>query len=181
MGAFWERTTQVNYGDLNFMTREWGGKNRCVPGNATPYDPNGPFRTDGFVLPNCTGYVHGRLLETLGSSNLSIGNANTYFNYNDEYERGSIPKLGAVACWNDSWAGHVAIVERVNTDGSFYISESGWGPIPSSGNYVWFETIPSNGYKSGYTFQGFIYPPYDTPGPTPTENKKHKFKWVLFG
>lgn len=177
MGQFWKRNSAPNYGDQNYMTLAFGGRNRCIPGN----DGSGHQRSDGFVLPNCTGYVHGRLLETLGSSNLSINDAYTYYAYNDGYPRGQEAKIGAVMCWSGGGAGHVAIVEEIYSDGSFLISQSGWNYL----NY-WTTRCDKNNHNpeswiQGYTFQGFIYPPYDTPGPTPTETKKHKFKWVLFG
>ena len=53
---------------------------------------------------------------------------------NDGYKRGSTPKLGAIACWSlgvvgigNDGAGHVAVVEQINSDGSIIVSESNYG------------------------------------------------------
>ena len=52
----------------------------------------------------------------------------------DGYARGFTPKLGDVACGSlggvangNEGAGHVAIVEQINNDGSIVISESNYG------------------------------------------------------
>lgn len=83
----------------------------------------------------------------------------------DGYKRGKEPKEGAVICWEgkDGKAGHVAIVEQVNADGSIITSESGWQSAK-----VWWTTERTNsngnwGAGSGYIFQGFIYCPAVTP------------------
>lgn len=114
-------------------------------------------------LPNCVGYAWGRWYELLGKKpKLSKGNAENWYNYKDGYKRGKTPKLGAVICWRkgkagnaEDGAGHVAIVEQINSDGSIVASES---------NYMGkrFNTRKlSKTYYLGksYTFQGFIYLP----------------------
>ena len=129
----------------------------------------------GDTLPNCTAYAWGRFYEILGSEpKLSTGNAEQwYLNKSDGYERGDTPKVGAVICWKkgsstdptvDDGAGHVAIVEKVNDDGSIKTSESGFSE-PS----YWWESDRTKGRgnwgaSSDYTFQGFIYNPAVTPG-----------------
>lgn len=127
-----------------------GGKNSCI------------LISGGSVLPNCVGYAWGRFGEILGKApKLSRGNAENWWDYNDGYERGQTPKLGAVACWrkgkagvSSDGAGHVAVVEKVYEDGSITISNSGY-----KSTRFWTQTL-KKGYKmSGYTFQGFIYNP----------------------
>ena len=105
---------------------------------------------------NCTWYAWGRAYEiTRTYPKLGRGNAGTWWSYNKNggyYPYGSTPKLGAVACWSNSGAGHVAVVEQINGDGTIVISESGW-----SSCYFRTVTIPASGSRSGLTFQGFIY------------------------
>lgn len=149
--AFKPRLTAPSTSDKNWIHTSKGGKNSCilVSGNS--------------VLPNCVGYAWGRFMEITGKTpSLSRGNAEDWWNYNDSYKRGSTPKLGAVACWRkgkvgtgSDGAGHVAIVEQINADGSIVISESGYK------SFRFRTTKLAKGYKyfTGYTFQGFIYNP----------------------
>ena len=121
-----------------------------------------PFRTNSDAgNGNCTWYAWGRAYELLGSRpQLSTGNASTWYptnQNNGNYPYGSTPKLGAIACWSggSTGAGHVAVVEQINDNGSFVISESSW-----SAQTWWFRTTTLNAsgyYSSGLSFQGFIY------------------------
>ena len=136
----------------------------CPPRNSKYYNSNenplvacgyGMFQNNG----NCTAYAWGRFFEILGTRpKLHTGNAGTWYGHTqDGYERGSKPQLGAVACWaKPGEAGHVAIVEKINSDGSVLFSNSGW-------QYkLFYQTTgsPSNYMKSSaYIFQGFIYNP----------------------
>lgn len=141
----------------NWIQVAWGGRNKCIPVNGKS------------VIPNCVGYAWGRFMEINNNRQpkLSLNNAELWFrNRTDGYERGSTPRLGAVICWrkgqvgvgNDG-AGHVAIVEQINDDGSIIISQSAY-----KGTRFWTERIPLNAdgtyhFREGYTFQGFIYHP----------------------
>ena len=124
---------------------------------------------DGDTLPNCTAYAWGRFYEILGSRpKLSTGNAEDWYGYTaDGYERGNTPSLGAIICWEGkgSAAGHVAVVEKINDDGSIVTSESGW----NSSAYWWLtDRTNSNGNwgaSSNYVFQGFIYSPTEVVTP----------------
>lgn len=64
-----EPTTQ----NTRYVNINYGGYNRCIPKD-----------DDGYVLPNCTGYCWGRALETMWANDcdLSINNADTWFDYN---------------------------------------------------------------------------------------------------
>lgn len=140
----------------------------CPDSTSKYYNSNeNPLVSSGYGMfqngGNCTAYAWGRFFEILGTRpKLYTGNAGTWYGYkNDGYERGSSPQLGAVACWSKPGAaGHVAIVEQINSDGSIVISESGWQSLYK---YGWiFRTSPQsppNYYSSGYIFQGFIYNP----------------------
>ena len=143
-----------------------------------------PFRTNSDAgNGNCTWYAWGRAYELLGSRpQLSTGNASSWYptnQNNGNYPYGSTPKLGAIACWSggSTGAGHVAVVEQINSDGSFVISESSW-----SAQTWWFRTttLSANGYhSSGLSFQGFIYIGDFSPVPavdvSVRTNKKHYF------
>lgn len=128
------------------------------------YFADNPFYQAGYGMPNCTAYAYGRFWEILGSKpKLSTGNAGEWYDYtSDGYARGQTPRLGAVAVWkNPGEAGHVAIVEKINSDGSILISQSAWG-----GTFWWTQAL-EKGYAFGgsYVFQGFIYNPGSIPEP----------------
>ena len=93
--------------------------------------------------------------------NLSTGNAEDWFGYNDGYERGSEPALGAIACYADgqfSGDGHVCVVEEIDTaNNRCLVSESAYnGYYFRATHYIGIDG--SYGY-GGYRFQGFIYNP----------------------
>jgi hypothetical protein len=92
--------------------------------------------------------------------------------------------VGAVMCWQKGettkadgkdGAGHVAIVEQVNADGSVLTSESGW----NKERYWWTSTRYKGadgnwGAGGDYKFQGFIYSPRSSAAPSTniyTDNK----------
>lgn len=129
------------------------------------YYANNPFYQSGYGLPNCTCYAWGRFYELSGERpKLSTGDAENWFGYSDGYARGQTPKLGAVICWrrgavgdDSDGAGHVAVVEQINADGSIVTSNSAYGStlfymqtLTKESGYTW---------NSAYTFQGFIYNP----------------------
>lgn len=140
-------------------------------GNAYYYADN-PFYQSGYGLPNCTCYAWGRFWELTGGDkpSLSLGNAENWYGKADGYTRGQTPRLGAVICWrkgtagdSSDGAGHVAIVEQINADGSIVTSESGW----NASNVFWRTNRADDGnwgQSSSYVFQGFIYNPADFDG-----------------
>lgn len=160
------RTTAPSTNDKYWVHNSKGGVNECI------------LISGKSCLPNCVGYAWGRFYEITGTRpNLSRGNAEMWYgNTSDKYQRSQEPKPGAVICWakgkvgnNNDGAGHVAIVERVNPDGSILISESGYRKgetyNPNSTRHFWTETLTKeSGYMpswagSSYRFQGFILPP----------------------
>lgn len=160
---FKPRTTAPSRDDPWWISSSKGGKNDCI----IVY---GCALADGkSCLPNCVGYAWGRFSEIMNEKcKLSTSNAEDWWGHtSDGYERGQTPKLGAVICWSkgqvgyqyDDGAGHVAIVEKINDDGSIVTSESGW-----QSSTLWWTTTRSNsdgnwGAGSSYKFQGFIYNP----------------------
>lgn len=164
------------------------------------YYANNPFYKSGYGMPNCTAYAWGRFAELMNAyPKLSTSNAENWWGHtSDGYARGNTPKVGAVMCWRkgeagngEDGAGHVAIVEAVNADGSVTTSESGWG----DSRFWWRNTRTKGsgnwGSGSAYTFQGFIYHPTDFGGggavdpdepDTPEGNgtiRKHKMPLLL--
>lgn len=124
----------------------------------------------GFVMPNCVGYTWGRWYEALHERpELSRGDAQNWFTYPDGYARGTEPRLGAIACYSGGGiGGHVAVVE-------YFVGSI---PITSNSAYndtlFWLEGLLYNEQTgawdrpvSGYTFQGFIYPPEIPEGEMP--------------
>ena len=178
---FVERTTAPSSTNKYYIKTTKNGYNKCVAID----------KTTGSVLPNCTGYAYGRFMEcqyNVTTCNLSRGQAEWWYNnIIDGYQRGRTPKLGAVICWSSTKSGgHVAIVERINDDGTILTSNSAY-----DGSKFYTTTLKaSNNYYMGsaYTFQGFIYNPTTFISPTPPEPptpipaglSKNKFPWVLY-
>lgn len=137
--------------DKYWLHTSVGGVNSCI------------LIANGSVLSNCVGYAWGRFYEILGSKpRLSRRNAEEWYGYTEDgYERGQTPRVGAVICWakgevgnGADGAGHVAIVEKVNPDGSIVTSNSGYGS-----KRFWTQLHKPPYAMSGYKFQGFIYCP----------------------
>lgn len=153
---FIERNTAPAYNNKYYVKTTYGGYNRCIAIDST-----------GSVLPNCTGYAFGRFMECAGvqECNLAVSNATNWYGYNDGYERGALPKRGAVLCYSGGWEsrGHVAFVEEVYSDNSILISQSNYGGTK------WEQirlNAPSYVQGSGLKFQGFIYNPYVEDSPS---------------
>lgn len=174
---FEPRFTAPTSDNLYYVKTTYGGYNKCILINSS----------NGLTMPNCTGYAYGRFMEECGkhSCKLSRGNGNRWWGHtSDGYDRGQTPKLGAVICFDGGSAGHVAIVEQINQDGTIVTSNSAYG-----GTFFYLHTLsPDNNYKDGvHNCQGFIYNPYlaDEPippePPTPTGDKeKNRFNFLLF-
>ena len=167
--GFSMRTTKPS-GNLNYMTTSTGGWSTCIKGS-----PNDPKAT---VLANCVGYASARFNEIINLCRGTSGCTYKTLNCNAENfpERataaglkiGSTPRVGAIGCAmkgstlsGSDGAGHVWIVEKVNSSSSTYTSESGYG----SSTLFWNQTRTNSngrwGLGSGYTFRCFIYLPDD--------------------
>ena len=118
-------------------------------------------------------YAYGRFNEIVNAGYmkyLAPVNAEQFIDYMNYRAKGvtsgMTPKLGSVAVWQagktkngSDGAGHVAIVEQLNPDGSIVTSESGygsstpfWTKIRNNANGRW-------GQNTNYIFLGFIYNP----------------------
>lgn len=125
--------------------------------NSCYYSTKNALYRDGFGMPNCTCYALGRWIELLGYiPRLCLGMAGRWYGYNDGYQRGNTPKLGAIAVWGLNGSnidGHVAVVEDFG-DGYIYCSNSAY----KSTNF-YMKYYYGNYNFGSYIFKGFIYPP----------------------
>lgn len=150
--AYVPRLYAPGYSDLHWINVKYGGYNKCIVVDSS----------SGSVIPNCTGYVHGRWMEIGGRTseyNLCLGNAKEYWSYPDGYARGSEPKLGAIVCYTSSY-GHVAVVEEIISADEIVCSESDYGGARFTvrHRYRQYGWKPSANWSSAQ-FQGFIYHP----------------------
>lgn len=183
--GFTMRTSKPS-GNKNFITTSSGGWNTCIKGY--------PMDSGANVLANCVGYASGRFNEIINIARDTTGCTYKTLNCNAVgfkeraeaagLKTGSTPRRGAIMCWGkEGGAGHVAIVEKVNSNSSVYTSESGYGSTA-----FWNQTRTNSngkwGVGNGYYFRCFIYLPDDvqklidgTPGPepTPTPTPSDKF------
>lgn len=146
--GFVPRLSEPSSSSPYWKTTGSGGYNKCIN------------ISNGSVLPNYVGYAYGRFMEIMNvtSCNLSTSNAGKWYgNTSDGYSRSSKPSLGAVICWEHAGqAGHVAIVEQINADGSIVTSNSAY-----NGKRFYTQTLkpPDYTWSSSYKLQGFICNP----------------------
>ena len=107
----------------------------------------GPYPATGFPAGWCTWYVATKRNVTWrGDAGFWYANASA-----QGYPVGPTPKVGAIMVTWESWAGHVAYVEAVNSDGSWVVSEMNW---------LAFDVIDERTIKPGQLggkLVGFIY------------------------
>ncbi len=188
--GFVMRTTKPS-GNKNFITTGSGGWNTCIKGY--------PMDAGANVLANCVGYASGRFNEIINEIRGTTGCTYKTLNCNAigfkeraeaaGLKTGSTPKRGAIMCWGNASAGHVAIVERVDSNNQVYTSESGYGSTA-----FWNQTRTNSngrwGCSGNYYFRCFIYLPDDvqkivdggsapTPTPTPAPNPSPNEKFNI--
>lgn len=163
--AFIPRFTIPESGNPYYNTKSNGGYSEAIKGKPTKDGLN--------VLANCVGYAYGRFNEIVGAGKmmyLAPVNAERFIDYMNAKTKGvtsgMTPKLGSCMVWQkgatksgDDGAGHVAIVEQINKDGSVVTSESGY----NAKKPFWTQTRTNKngrwGQNSDYKFLGFIYNP----------------------
>jgi len=163
------RLTRPSKSDKYYITKAKGGYSSAIQGKCKS---TGKPDTQCNVLSNCVGYAYGRFHEITQDTKMSYispVNAENFPEYT-KCKTGKTPKLGAVIVWqkgsslkNCDGAGHVAIVEKINSDGSILISQSGYNSSPfwtetlKKGDGNWRATWMSKDYK----FRCFIYSPIE--------------------
>ena len=161
MGAFKPRLTRPEAGNKYYIRKASGGLNPAIKGY--------PTDAQNDVLRNCVGYAVGRFAE-LGGPWLKPVNAELFIQYaqKDGLKVEQAPSLGACVVWQGGTtqqagdgAGHVAIVEQINPDGSIVTSESGYGASKPFWTTKRIKGTNGNwGEKpSKYKFLGFIKNP----------------------
>ena len=158
------RTTKPGKGNKYYITKKSGGWSPCIKGKPTDKDCD--------VLDNCVGYVVGRVNEESNEGKITFFtsmNAENFFAnaYKWGMKTGQEPKQGAIMCWSKGkpgvskdGAGHVAIVEKVNSPTQVFTSESGWNSFAFKNKTRNKGSNGNCGAGSDYHFLGFIYNPH---------------------
>lgn len=145
-----------------------GGLSKCITGKPTNKVCN--------VLSNCVGWAAGRfnqiyniLMKTNGQMKYPFAcNAENFIEKAKEFglKTGDVPQIGAIMVWQkgntlggSDGAGHVAIVERVDSADKVYTSESGWNNSKKMWNKTRTKGTGNWGSSGAYKFRGFIYNP----------------------
>ena len=175
-------------GNKYYIRKASGGYNPCIKGS----DKNGSSCTGRDVLPNCVGYANGRFNEICSTGAcIYLASVNAERMAAIAQEQGlkvcQTPTFGGCMVWakgsaanSADGAGHVAIVEGVNPNGSIITSDSAWkGPafyvkVRSGAN--WSQDAP-------YKYLGCIVNPACIPGEKPKTTLKRGstgdgVKWV---
>ena len=176
--SFTPRFTIPEKGNPYYNTKSNGGYSSAIKGK--------PTESGLDVLRNCVGYAYGRFNEIVGAGKmvyLAPVNAEQFIiavqKYGQPLTIGTTPKLGACMVWGQGststgsdGAGHVAIVEQINGDGSIVTSESGYNAKKAFWTQKRTNSDGRWGQGKNYNFLGFIYNPAveDTPVPTPTSD-----------
>ncbi|MBQ3329978.1 MAG: CHAP domain-containing protein [Ruminococcus sp.] len=161
MGAYKPRLTRPEAGNKYYIRKASGGYSSAIVGS--------PRDAQNDVLHNCVGYAVGRFAE-IGGPWLTPVNAELFIQYAKKQGLTieQTPSLGACMVWQGGTtqqagdgAGHVAIVEVINPDGSIITSESGYGA--SRPFWTQSRVKGTNGNwgekPSKYKFLGFIKNP----------------------
>jgi surface antigen len=125
-----------NNSQPNFNSIHYRGGNPFWNAGLAPASVNPNNNIGNYYLGNCTWYASGRSKE-LGRTPAKVNQLLHHaFEWRSDAEAAGIrtsrtPEVGAIAQW-DAWAGgmreygHVAVVEKVNGDGTILISESSY-------------------------------------------------------
>jgi len=170
--AFQMRTTKPETNNKYYITKSAGGWSNAIVGSPKDGECN--------VLANCVGYAYGRFNEIGGYGSckyLAPVNAENFIQYKGTCEVSRVPSVGACMVWRkgatlsgSDGAGHVAIVERVDSSTQVYTSESGYGSSKPFWNSTRTKGSGNWGAGAGYTFLGFIVNPAikSEPAPSPS-------------
>lgn len=171
---FKPRLTRPESGNKYYIRKVSGGYSPAIKGSPTDKDCD--------VLHNCVGYAWGRFHEIAGvtTSLFDPVNAENLFANAQSHglKTGTVPKLGALIVWQkgatlsgSDGAGHVAVVEQINADGSIVTSESGYNAAKPF--WTTHRTNADGNWNggTGYKFLGFVYQPENAGAPNVTIKK----------
>lgn len=178
--AFSVRTSKPAKGNKFYITKENGGYSTCIAGKPTDVCN---------VLANCVGYACGRFNEIIGSMKYPSLNCNAENFIERAKSMGltvvSYPVLGGIMVWqkgstldDSDGAGHVEIVERIDSANQIYTSASNYGGT------AFYNSLRTNsngrwGLGSSYSFRGCIVNPsigdvhYTEPAAPTKDEYKH--------
>ena len=155
------RNKKPEKGNKFYTRKASGGYSTCIKGKPTDTCD---------VLSNCVGYACGRFNEIIGEMkypSLNCNAENFIERAKNTYglEVSDVPTLGGIMVWqkgstlgSSDGAGHVAIVERIDSSNQIYTSESNYG-----GETFFNATRTNNngrwGLSSNYKFRGCIVNP----------------------
>ncbi|KYC40829.1 hypothetical protein WA1_24720 [Scytonema hofmannii PCC 7110] len=135
-------STPISIGQPDFNKKEYRQDNPLWKAGFAPksVDPSVYSMSNPNAKGNCTWYASGRVKELGRNTNLVnqlVADANQW---DDQARAAGIqtsrtPQVGAIAQWeanNNNGFGHVAVVEKVNGDGTVVISESSYSATSGS-------------------------------------------------
>lgn len=154
------RNKKPEAGNKFFTRKASGGYSTCIKGKPTD---------ECDVLSNCVGYACGRFNEIIGEMKYPSLNCNAE-NFIERakflgLEISDVPTLGGIMVWqkgntlgSSDGAGHVAVVERIDSSNQIFTSESNYG------GEAFFNSTRTNkngrwGLSSNYKFRGCIVNP----------------------
>lgn len=155
------RTSKPKDNSKYYNNAKKNGDSWCITGKPTDRDCN--------VLSNCVGYACGRFNEIIGSMKYPelCCNAENFIERAKllKLNISNVPTLGGIMVWQKGatlngkdGAGHVAIVERIDSDNQIYTSESSYNSL------AFYNAIRKNdngrwGMNANYKFIGCIVNP----------------------
>lgn len=188
---FTPRLTRPEAGNKYYIRVASGGYSTAILGK--------PVDKDCDVLSNCVGFAVGRFHEIANCPEFNLimpVNAENIFANAKAHglKTGSEPKLGAIIVWakgkigdSSDGAGHVAVVEQINADGSIVTSESGYGAKNPFWTTQRYKKSGNWGQSADYTFVGFVYQPDGDTNPYPEPKRALKkgaigsdVKWMQY-
>ena len=168
--SFTIQTKLPNKGNKYYNTTSNGGYSHCIKGKPTQSGLN--------VLCNCVGWACGRFNEVYSLESKYKGMKYWQLNCNAEdfITRGKSiglkasiePVVGGIMVWEGkgSLAGHVAFVEKKNSDTQVFTSESGYNHFAFA-NYTRNKGDGNWGGGSNLKYLGCLINPAVKPEPTP--------------
>lgn len=167
--AKWTQRKYTYSGTYTYSEQVWVGGGGSVEDIRTSYPSTSNDNYDwsaGSLIGECTWYCVGRVHEIsnkwLFGSKSTWGNACNWYNNYSGSKSDDDPSAGDVIVWG--WSepdykvpGHVAVIERINGDGTAFISECNWSTTHGFDNktLVLGTDRPGNGHT--FPFIGYLH------------------------